>query len=168
MKWLALTCTFTSPWEPLKWFKTVTHPTWVMTDEHLRCSPSAESHVFKHVTVHQPSFCDEDMISICFMAFISIWITFLIRLHVIVMMKVAVFVGHRWIHLRFVGVALTVYMKICNWIWNGLLWFYFVFGSGVLGLNIDLCPILSSYVPVCVFSEMSLVSWPNSWQYVCF
>ncbi len=43
-----------------------------------------------------------------------------------------------------------------------------MFTSGVLGLNVYLCPILSSDVPVCVFSEMSRVSWPNSCEYLCF
>lgn len=43
---------------------------------------------------------------------------------------------------------------VCIWVW--------MFTSGVLGLHVYLYPILSSDVPVSVFSEMSRVSWPNS------
>lgn len=55
---------------------------------------------------------------------------------------------------------MSALILVCIWVW--------MFTSGVLGLNVYLCPILFSDVPVCVFSEMSWVSWPNSCEYVCF
>lgn len=54
---------------------------------------------------------------------------------------------------------MSALILVCIWVW--------MFTSGVLGLNVYLCPILSSDVPVCVFSEMSRVSWPNSCEYLC-
>lgn len=49
---------------------------------------------------------------------------------------------------------------VCIWVW--------MFTSGILGLHVYPCPILSSVVPVSVFREISRVSWPNSCEYMMF